>query len=319
MLKVLYLPLGAQSGTYDGWNNIGVHLQIYDYWSAWLHHHDRNRIKNEFLTHVRDFKPDLIHTQLQLTGLLDASAITEARRICPNVIITNWSGDCRDHAPSTFTSIANAVDYSLISNTGQLELYKQAGCTNMRYWQIGYDPKVAFPSNNTEFTYDISFIGNNYGTTFPDGPLRLNAAHALTNNFGAKFGLFGSNYNITSRITHSPQESNSVYNNSLCVLSISNFNNISHYFSDRLLLCLASGRPTISWYFPGCENYFVEGSEIFIARSNQDIIEIVKYCKANPDIANKVGRNGYKRVLKEHTFTSRIIELLNMTNLIHLV
>ena len=116
-----------------------------------------------------------------------------------------------------------------------------------------------------------------------------------------------------------PSGANQVYNESICALSVSNFNNISHYFSDRLLYCLASGRPTITWHFPGIESYFVEGQEIFVARSVGDIVDIVNYCKANPDIANQVGKNGYLKALKEHTFTSRIIELLHMTNLIHLV
>jgi spore maturation protein CgeB len=82
---------------------------------------------------------------------------------------------------------------------------------------------------------------------------------------------------------------------------------------------MASGRPTITWYFPGCESYFIEGKEIFIARVAKDIVDIVNYCKTNPEIALQVGMNGYQRVLKEHTFTSRVIELLHMTNLIHLV
>ena len=318
MLKVLYLPIGAQTGTVDAFQNVGVKLEVFDFHGVWDRTHSRGTVSHEFLSYVKRFQPDLIHMQLQFTGLIDASTIQEARKLCPGVIITNWTGDVRNQAQSQFTDVANVVDYSLISSTGQLEMYKAAGCNNVKYWQIGYDPKSCYPMWKTDFKYDVSFLANNYGHTFPDGSLRLGVADTLRNMFGKKFGLFGSGYVPPAPLVD-PSLANVIYNDSICALSISNYNNVSHYFSDRLLYCLASGRPTISWHFPGFESYFIEGKEIFIARSTKDIVDIVNYCKENPDIANQVGVNGYQRALKEHTFTSRIVELLHMTNLIHLV
>ena len=318
MLKVLYLPLGDQPGMNDAFRNVGAQLEIYDFYGMWERTHSKGTVSHEFLAKVKQLKPDLIHMQLQFTGLLDASVISEARRICPDVKITNWSGDVRAEATASFTNISGAVDYSLISSTGQIEMYKNAGCKNATYWQIGYNPKVNYPLNQMEFKYEVSFLGNNYGNTFPDGNLRLGVTDTLRSALGPKFGLFGSGYAPLAP-TIEPSRSNAIYNDSLCALSISNFNNISHYFSDRLLHCLASGRPTISWHFPGFESYFVEGQEIFIARSAKDIVDIVSFCKKNPDIAKQVGINGHNRVMKEHTFTSRVIELLHITNLIHLV
>jgi spore maturation protein CgeB len=256
--------------------------------------------------------------QLQFTGLIDASVLMEARRLSPGVVISNWTGDVRASTQSNFTGVASAIDHSLISSTGQLDMYKQSGCDNVKYWQIGYDPKTSYPTNKSSFKYDVSFLGNNYGHTFPDGHLRVSIAETLRATFGSRFGLYGSGYAPAAPMVD-PSNANSIYNDSVCALSISNFNNVSHYFSDRLLYCMASGRPTISWHFPGYESYFIEGKEIFIARSAKEVIDIVSYCKANPEIAKQVGMNGYQRVFKEHTFTSRVIELLHMTNLIHLV
>lgn len=318
MLKVLYLPLNEQLGTYDAFNAVGVQLEIFDFYNRYLQVNNVNLIRQEFLDKVAKFQPNLIHMQLQFTGLIDSQTINRARELCSGVIITNWSGDVRHNAPNEFVSVANALDYSFISSTGQLDLYRQAGCKNVNYWQIGYDPKFHYPLNQQNFKYDVSFAGNHYGSTFPDGNIRLEAANVLSNTFGARFGLFGTGYPRSSG-SISPRNINSIYNDSMCTLSISHFNDVSHYFSDRLLGCMASGRPTITWYFPGCESYFVEGNEIFIARSNQDIVDIVNYCKANPDIANKIGINGYRRVFREHTFTSKIIELLHITKLINLV
>jgi len=315
MLKVLYLSLGEQDGTSDAFRNVGVQLEVYDFWGHWERTKNKKIIENEFLSKVRDFQPNLIHMQLQFTGVIEAHILDEARKLCHGVILTNWSGDCRTSALSEYTKVANSVDFSLMSSTGQLEMYRGAGCKNITYWQIGYDPKYHHPLNYNEFKYDAIFIGNNYGNNFPDGHIRSEAVSFLSNHLGNRFQAFGSGYGAQITI----KQNNEMYNKTICPISISNFNDVSHYFSDRLLYCLASGRPTISWYFPGCESYFVDGSEIFIARSNQDILDIIKYCRENPEAAKKVGINGHRKVLKEHTFTSRIIELLNITNLTHLV
>jgi hypothetical protein len=313
-IRVLYLPLGHQPGMADAFRNIGVQLQVFDFYSLWQNTHNKNAIAEEFLQNVRIFRPHLIHTQLQFTGLLDANTIHEARKISPGVIITNWSGDVRQNAVPEFVRIANAFDHAFISSTGQLDLYKRAGCNTIAYWQIGYDPKFNYPLYKDNFKYDASFLGNNYGNVFPEGKLRYNVATQLRNTLGEKFGLFGTGYNPPARSV-APKDANIVYNDSACVISISHFNNVSHYFSDRLLHCIASGRPTISWFFPGIDDYFKEDEEIFIARNVNDVLDIIQYCKTHVEEASKVGVNGYNKVIKEHTFTSRALELLNLVGL----
>lgn len=321
MLKVLYLPLnspeGVQQGTYDAWTNVGAQFEVFDFYIMFLKSKNRQLIRQNFLKHVERFQPDLIHMQLQFTDIIDNGTLKQARRIKPGVIITNWSGDIRANAIPNFISLSSALDYSLISSTGQLDMYRRAGCPNVKYWQIGYDPKNCFPKRYKNFTYHASFIGNNYGATFPDGPLRLEAANRCRREFGNGFGLFGSGFEKLKGKPVDPIEANDIYNRSSCAISISNFNNVPHYFSDRLLYCLASGRPTVSWYFPGAESYFVDGSEILFVRSYEELINAVKFCMSNPDVATQIGENGYARAFKEHTFTSKIIELLDITNLSH--
>lgn len=322
MLKVLYLPLNdqnsVQQATYDAFHEVGVNLEICDFYNVWLRTKNLKAVTDDFLNKVKSFQPNLIHMQLQFTGLIRPEIIRQARELCPNVVITNWSGDIRNKAIPDFVEVASVLDYALISSTGQLEMYKNAGCSNIRYWQIGYDPKVLYPLNKKNFKFDVSFIANHYGDTFPDGKIRHSVGLSLKKEFGSRFGLFGSGWEggVT---TVEPKKMNEVYNDSICSLSISNFNSVSHYFSDRLLYCVAAGRPTIAWRFPGCDDYFIEGKEIFYAQSLEEIINIINFCKNNPDVATAVGVAGSKRVLKEHTFVSRIIELLQLTKLIHLV
>lgn len=314
-IKVLYLSLGEQTGMVDAWNNVGVNLQTFDFYGYHNYNRSKDKLCAEFLRIVNSFQPNLIHMQLQFTGLIDATTLSKVRQICPGVIITNWSGDIRKEAVFDFISLTHSIDYALISSTGQLDLYRRAGCKNIRYWQIGYNTKANFPMWKQNFDYDASFIGNAYGNQFPDSRMRADTINNLKGKYGAKMGTFGNGYAQSKLIPYS--DVNAVYNKTICPISISNFNNVSHYFSDRLLHCVASGRPTLSWYFPGIESYFVEGSEILIIRSTNDAINHIKFCIDNPVEANRIGKAGYDRVVKEHTFTSRVLELLTMTNLIH--
>lgn len=313
MLKVLYLPLGDQPGTCDAFNEIGVNLEVFNFLSLWERTKNKENVANNFLQIVKNFQPDLIHTQIQFSGIIEASTFKKAKDICPKAIITNWTGDCRAIPDPSFIRLSHACDYSLISSTGQIPIYENAGCKNLRYWQIGYSPKVYYPKKYTNFKYDISFIGNHYGS-FPDSKLRYETCFELHKSLNDRAGIFGAGYSFGAR-TIDIKEGNEIYNQSICALSISHFNNVSHYFSDRLLYCLASGRPTISWHFPGYEDYFVDGKDIFIARSKEDIFKFLNFCKQNPEEANKVGENGWRKVFHEHTFTSKIIELLNICNL----
>jgi glycosyltransferase involved in cell wall biosynthesis/SAM-dependent methyltransferase len=314
-IRVLYLSFGYQSGIEDGFRNVGANLDVFDFWSLWERTKDHGQVRDEFLAHVRNHKPNLIHMDLQFTGLLDNATLVEARKLSPSVIITNWTGDVRGDVAPEFTQITDAIDYSLISSTGQLSMYRNAGYKNVKHWQIGYDPKCSFPTNNTTFDFDISFVGNYHGDTAPDDRTRHLATAECRKVFGDRFGLFGTGFG-TDVNTVDPSQTNAIYNRSICTLNISRYNNIPHYFSDRLLRCVASGRPTITWHFPGIEDYFIENKEILVARSIQDIIDKVHFCKNNPDSANEIGKNGYKRLLAEHTFTSRILELIKITGLV---
>lgn len=315
MLKVLYLPIGNQPGTCDGFKNLGVDLRVYDFLTA-SQHNSKPNVNNKFLNHVKEFKPDLIHMQLQMTDVISNQTLVQARRIVPNAVITNWTGDIRKEPSKSFIETSKYVNYSLLSHVGQLQAYKNAGCNNARYWQIGYDPKNFKPTKFNNFKYDITFAGSNYNI-FPDSKLRLNIVRNLKKRYGSRFGLFGNGYPKNLKATFMPIEKiNETYNDSLCVLSVSNFNDISHYFSDRLLMCLASGRPTIMYRFPKYQSYFGHLNDILVANSIDEIISMVEFCKRDLNEANRIGKNGHLKINAEHSFTSRIIELLTFTGLI---
>jgi spore maturation protein CgeB len=317
MLKVLYLPIGKQPGTEKAFRDVGVNLCVFDFQKA--AQKSKTTANSEFLSHIESFKPDLVHMQLQMTDIITNDSLQKARSIAGNAIFTNWTGDIRKEPSVEFLKRSAFMDYSLISSVGQIAAYTKAGCKNPIYWQIGYDPQIGFPKWNKEFKYDVVFTGNAYpGHLFPDATLRLQIAKTLKSKFGSRCGIFGSGYPSALKVeTVAFNQANNVYNDSICVLSVNNFNDVMHYFSDRLLMCVASGRPTITYRFPGVDSYFTDMSDVLVAKNAEHIIELVEFCKNNSDKANNIGLNGYRRVYSEHTFTSRVIELLTFTNLVN--
>lgn len=317
-MKVLYLPIYSQPGTEDGFRGVGVNLKIFDFLAFNDRYKNKKATEDEFIKIAKQFKPDLIHMQLQMTNLISPTCLMEIRKSLPETIMTNWTGDIRKVPNNYFINISKVVDYSLLSNVGQIDKYRKKGCKNPVYWQIGMDPKECYnlgKSNN--FKYDVSFVANSYpNNTFPGAGLRREIAIKLKGAFGDRCGVFGNGWNRKIGSGTLPRKKvNGIYNDSLTVLSVSNFNDVSHYFSDRLLMCMGSGRPTISYTFPSYSTYFSDRSEIFMAASVKDIISIVNECKNKVEFANEVGRNGMLKVIAEHSFTSRIAELIKMVGL----
>jgi spore maturation protein CgeB len=317
-MKILYLPIGNQTGTISAFKNSEVDLTVFDFYT-YFYKNGRQALADNFLSMIGQIKPDLVHMQLQFEGLISPDVIIAAKVLVPHAIFTNWSGDIYKTVVPYFVDISKVVDYSFLSNRGQIQLYLDAGGKNIFYWQIGYDPTQYMNLGQTDFKYKITFTANNYpDDLYPDARLRRDVMVSLRSVFGDKAGLFGKNYPYNLNIKHSDPDGisrlNNIYNDSLCVLSVSNFNDVEDYFSDRLLYCIASGRPTIVYRFPGIEKYFENGKEILVANNISDIIKFVSLLDNDKELANTIGNNGSKRVV-EHTYDARIKELYSFVGL----
>jgi glycosyltransferase involved in cell wall biosynthesis len=315
MVKVLYLPIGKQDATERAFRAVGAEVSSFDYFSfTGQGRKNKSAANQKVVDLVKKLNPDLLHMQLQLTDVISPTTLETVRKICPDIKITNWSGDIRRSVCKPFIAISKVIDFSLLSNIGQIDMYRRAGCTNATYWQIGYDREKNFPKKLNKFKYDVVFTGNIYSLIFPDAKLREEIANALKSTFGDRAGIFGSGYKFPT--TSWPMDRlNDLYNDSLCVVSVSNFNDVAHYFSDRLLYCVASGRPTIAFRFPGISSYFSDGGDILVARNKDDVVRLVRMCQANPELAYDIGRNGAMKARAEHTFESRIMELMHLVGL----
>lgn len=86
------------------------------------------------------------------------------------------------------------------------------------------------------------------------------------------------------------------------------------YWSNRVYLATATGTPCVVGYAKGLENHFKDNKEVLYYRNNDELIEKIKYLIDNKDEAEKIGKAGRARALKDHTYTERagkIIEIIS--------
>lgn len=323
-MRVLFLPLNwgtiVQSGWYDAFRESGAVLEIFDFMSEYQNNRKRAKAtRDKLLEKARNFKPDMLFMQIQHTTVVDPGTIRTIKRDFPNCKIVNWTGDVRVNVPVTYLRMAGISDLNLISSTGQLEMFKKSISKPVKYLQIGYNPKLYYPEEKvrTNFDWDVTFVAHfNAKEQYPGRAEREAVVRQLREAFGNRFCLFGDGWHKRFKSKGSIDQPSvaSVYHNSLCTISVSHFNDISHYFSDRLLLCMASGRPVISYRFPQWQSYFTNKCDLIIADKTEDIVEHVKWLKDNPERANMIGKAGAAKVKAEHTYLSRVEELYDMIN-----
>jgi spore maturation protein CgeB len=60
--------------------------------------------------------------------------------------------------------------------------------------------------------------------------------------------------------------------------------------------------------------YFLDGEEIVIAKDKKEWFEKIDYYIRNPDRRLEIMRRGAARVLKDHTYHSRVTQMINLYN-----
>jgi spore maturation protein CgeB len=290
--------------------------------NKYLYCKNPNKIRDNLFDEAQAFKPHLIHLQIQHTSIIDATTIRRIKTALPQTIITNWTGDVRNYVPHTYRRIAEVSDYNFISSTGQVEMFKEGVGKDIRYWQIGYNPALYGPPESPaqvkDLKYDAVFIGHfTKKEDYPGSNDRVETCRLLRERFEDRFLLFGSGWprNLKSKGSVDQRSVSKIYQQSVCSVSVSHYNDLDHYFSDRLLMCMASGRPTVALRFPKWETYFTNMCDLVIVDSIKDIPDAVQMLKDNSELANYIGQQGAAKAFAEHTYYSRVKELLNVLGL----
>lgn len=193
--------------------------------------------------------------------------------------------------------------------------YKSFGARECFPIYNALDPSTHHPVMKEEkFEADLAFLGNR----LPDREKRveeffLNVAEAMPES---KFILGGSGWNDkpmspnVSYIGHVYTKDHNALNCSpKAVLNISRDSMASYGFSPatRVFEAAGAGACIITDYWLGIDFFFEPGEEILVARSGNEVKEILS--KLSIENARRIGEAAKEKVLSRHTYANRAVEL----------
>jgi len=158
--------------------------------------------------------------------------------------------------------------------------------------------------------YDVGFIGRCYGE-------RENFVNTLKRQ-GINIATFGQGWENSNRISQA--DLIRIYNQSKISLNLS--------FVSKGDIVQVKGR---DFEAPGCGSllltrdtkeiaeYFVPGEEIITYQDANDAADKIKYYLKNEDLREKIAKNGYERVMREHTYEKRFSEIFEFAQNIGVV
>lgn len=297
-------------------------VRHFDYLEMQRRGADPRKVSDEFfdyakrLVHLEGWVPDLVFMQLQNTNIIQADAIEELKRMLPRCVLAHWMGDLRPEVSDYLSSICKVTHLSYIAAAGQQNLFMQAGAREVHYLNIGLDWHEDVMANRNYVppfrVPDVVMCGNYYGAIFPGTPQREGAIRALMAE-GIDVGVVGNGWPADcNRIGECHvKEQMGVWTRAKVCLSISNFNEIPRYWSDRLLIALCSGTPVVTYYVPEMEFEFQHGVHCLYFHNNQELIYQVKAVLKEPGMGKRIGEDGRAEVLRNHTWFSRVFQILS--------
>lgn len=316
--KILLLPLNydhPQRGMDHAFTSLfgASWVKTFDYLPMRCAGTSDEMVNKAFFDTALEWKPDWIWMHLQDTGVIAASAIDGVKKALPKSVITHWTGDLRPQVSDYLSSICKVTDLTLISSTGQIPMFEKAGAKQVRYCQIGLDWEEDVLGTTVwaeSFKVpDVIFIGNNY-RAFPGSMERERAVGELM-KAGIDVGVVGGGWAGGFPVigTCTVKEQVHVWKKAKVGLSISNIFDVERYYSDRQLISMASGTPIITRTFPGIDEEFSEEETLRYEAAHQ-LPPLVKHLLADDALRARIGARGRQKVISEHTWFHRILDLL---------
>lgn len=272
-----------------------------------------NKISNKiFINHiiskVEFFSPNLIF--FTSSSFIPVEFYRAMKNISSNPKVFAWEGD---GGTSNIKNI-NIKDYIDVFFDSQNEYVKRNlyGFSNIIHLPFAVDP-IIFQNKFLERENKVYFCG----------ALTKERNEFFSNLINYDMVLKGWNWNKLSKKsekveieekTVSINELVNDYNKYVAVLNIHQIEN-AHFNSDlnmRAFEVPACGALLINDYREGIEKYFEPNKEICIYKNIDELKQILDELKENPSKFNLIRKNGYQRVIKEHTYIHRMEKVLNI-------
>ena len=206
-------------------------------------------------------------------------------------------------------------DLFLTNSKGVIDDLKILGAKKIFPLYYAVDP-LLFTPLEIEKKIDISFFG--YGSQFreewmnkmiSEPSLKMTADFVIGGKgFSSHFGLA----KIIGDLTFS--EFREFCCSSKICLNITRWSHATIYGSStaRPFELAGFGSCIVSQPYNGLSEWFEEGKEILIIKSNENIVDYYEALLSNPDNLIKIGERARLRVLNDHTYAKRAVYLISL-------
>lgn len=207
-------------------------------------------------------------------------------------------------------------DFVFTADGGSNEWYRSKGI-NHYYLKAGVverDCHLGTPQD--KFKHDVIFVGSK--GYHPEWPYRPQLIDWLAKTYGERFYHYGGDGYNRSRI--SGQDLNDLYASAKVVIGDTLCLNFDHpdYFSDRLFETTGRGGFLIFPYIRGVEECFELGKELIVYRfGNLDSNALslkahIDYFIQHDEQREAIRIAGHERTKRDHTYTNRALEMLDI-------
>lgn len=227
------------------------------------------------------------------------------------VYIYYWYGDMRDELAEFVKNNVEFYDAVMVNafDENYTKMLKDAGAKKVLYSHTATDIDTFKRYENSPLVNDVAFFGGNYDDKFRGSKFRTNIINRLKNEIDIKFSVYGNNWGFGKPIVYGDDFSR-VASSSTMLLSISNYEDVHLYTSNRLWNSMACGM-TLVHRFNGIDKLFKDGEEVVIFDSYEDLIDKIRYYKNKFDEVKRIFENGRRKIKFQHTYKKRAEEMFN--------
>lgn len=237
------------------------------------------------------YKPDVI--------LFHGGLSPDDLRILKNELnapVFMWTGDCRYIPQESLMMYRDVADAYCLPFSGE---YKD------RYQRILGKPCYFLwePIQNWRFKHPkelkegpVTFAGNLYDS-LPGGETRPEMLSFLNIHL-RELKIYGS-FPGCSTIDNGRLPE--IYNNSYVVIAENNIHDIPAYFTPRNIGAMASGSCVVMRWFPGIEEFFIDGVDCFVYKHKYELLDIILFLQKNTKIRHEIAIGGNKEALRSYT------------------
>jgi spore maturation protein CgeB len=234
-----------------------------------------------------------------------------------DIPVIQWDCDSSWRFNNWILPRKDRVSHFVTTHSATVDWYKKNDMRVIRSQWAGspyYKPKTAQKS------YEVTFVGQKHGQ-MPNGKfVRAEIIDAIMDS-GINIQIFGNYWdgypNWGGYLTDFSKMVE-IFNMSCICLNLSNpwHYNTMPQIKGRHFEIPQTGSLQICTPADDLESYFVDGEEIIIANSVEDLIDKIKYYLDNPGEREQIAGAGRQRMLKDHQWEHRLVPIFEQVGVL---